>query len=287
MASKDWLLIGVGNDLRRHPERDLGDVALIDIDLDAHVVGIGELRDIGGAAAGLDITAVVYRRAGLAILLQHHAVDRRQDPALREIEPGVVDFGFGLLDRGVRDRGGVDRNVEIVLRLISPLEQRLRPRQFGIAESGVGDGQVVVRDRLFELCLVVGVVDLGEQVAFLDVLALFDRFVDDLAENLGADRDVLGARDHVAGAAEQFARLAGALDGHRSDLDLERTSQRVQPGFVAGARKDRDDHQRNDRGQRAASPPGLRAARDSQRLEVQNVWSALYLGHETRFSSAR
>ncbi len=226
----------------------------------------------------------INRCAGLAILLEHNTVDRRENGALVDVELRVVDRGLGFIHRGARDLDRVDGDVKIVLRFVALLEQRLHADQLGVLKLQVGDGELVVRHRLLELGLVVAVVDLREQIALLDVPALFDRLSYDLAQNLGADRDVLCAGDHVAGAAQQLTGLAGALDGHRRGFDLERASERVQPAFVAAAHNQRDDYERNYRGQRAVSPLGLRAAGNAQRFQVQNVRSALRLGHGFRFS---
>ena len=69
-----------------------------------------------------------------------------------------------------------------------------------LGELEVSRGEVAVGVRLMELRLVVAVVDACEQVAPFDVSTLLDRLLDDLTENLGADRDVLVACDDVARA---------------------------------------------------------------------------------------
>src|SRR5579863_6792421 len=73
--------IGVGNYLRRFAHRDLPDIALVDIDFGAHVLGVGELHDVGGAAAGLNLSAEVNRVAQLAIFNEHDSVDGRSNHA--------------------------------------------------------------------------------------------------------------------------------------------------------------------------------------------------------------
>src|SRR5260370_17527034 len=95
---------GVGNHRGWLAYGDLGDIGFVDIYLGAHVGGIGELNDIGGATAGLDIAAVVNRVAKLAIFMEHDSVDRPSDHTLTDVETRVIDralrpLGFRLAHR--------------------------------------------------------------------------------------------------------------------------------------------------------------------------------------------
>jgi hypothetical protein len=69
-----------------------------------------------------------------------------------------------------------------------------------LGELEVGRGEVAIGVRLMELRPIVAIIDAREQVAPFDVSPLFDRLLDDLAENLGADGDVFVARNDVARA---------------------------------------------------------------------------------------
>src|SRR5579885_1169621 len=259
--------IGVGNHAGGSADRDFGDVHLIDIDFGAHVVSIGKLDDVGGAAAGLDIAAVVDGVAQFAILLEHDPVDRRRDVALADVEFGVVDRRLGLRQSSARHAQGIFGHVELVARFHARPVKRPQTIGLRLLQSEVGGGKLAVGDGLAQLSAVIAVVDARQQVAPFDVLALFDRLFHDLAQDFGPDRDVLVPGDHVARAGQHGARLIAALNHGIGGLNFERTAQGPRVDLVAGQREYCGNGNNGPCPQPAKTRHGSRFAPDPERLE--------------------
>src|ERR1019366_10280247 len=118
---------------------------------------------------------------------------------------------------------------------------------------------------------VVAIVDPRQQVADLDALPFLDRLGDYLAENLGADNDVLVLRHDIAAAGQPGAGLSRLF--HRDDRGLRFGGTANRP--LIDEKSGRAGHRENrehDRG-RDDSARLLRVARarNPQRLELADI----------------
>ena len=187
-------------DLREHRER---------ID----VIGVDDVADI-------DLTEA------------DHAVDRRRNG-------GVIELGFCRLDGGLI---GVDRRfcrvdfgllgIDVLQRLGVPQHQRLEPRQVLLGVDQLRLVLALLGYGLIERGLEWRRIDFREHVAFTDVLALTEIDRDDLAVDLGAQRDGVEGLDRAEGVVIDrdvlLCRL-GDNNGNRRRSGLCRFGAAVTP----------------------------------------------------------
>ena len=106
--------------------------------------------------------------------------------------------------------------------------------------------------------------------------AFFDRLLNYLAKDLGANRNVLVAGDDVAGTGEQRPRLLGSNQHRAGGLYFQWTSQRVQVGLVPAKRDSSRYQSRQDIRKEPAA--GFLIAYDTQRFEFANIRPARRFG---------
>ncbi|MNI37564.1 hypothetical protein D3C73_916580 [compost metagenome] len=205
-------LVGFAQDgeVHRQPRLDPGDVGFRNLRLDRHGVHLGHLDDGGRALDRVD---------GLAFLghhRHHHAVDRRNNACVPQVDLGRVHLDFGLRDLGVQRRdlgtGHAQRGFGGLIgfartgvgrqHLALALERQLSLFQHGDLGGPLGAPGLQGGFGVAQVVLLGQVVDLGNQLAFLDPVAQFHFQGLQLAGGLGAHADAL---DGVDGAAGQHA----------------------------------------------------------------------------------
>ncbi|MCY1524668.1 hypothetical protein D9M68_596120 [compost metagenome] len=216
-------LVGFAEDGEVHGQARLhaGHVGLRDLRLDRHGVYLGHLDDGGRALDRVD---------GLPFLGNHgndHAVDGRRDAGVAQIDPGRVHLDLGLRDLGVqrRDLGAGDPQrglgglVGLARAGVGRQHLALAAEgQFGLLQHGDLGGPFRApglqgRLGVAQVVLLGQIVDLGDQLAFLDPVAQRHLQGFQLPGNLGAHADALDGVDRAAGQHAVLEVGAGDL-GH-------------------------------------------------------------------------
>jgi hypothetical protein len=193
--------------------------------------------------------------AALTEVAARHLEARLADPHLplgvQEVGVGRVVGELGVLDRLVAEvAAGVD------LLIAPPLGAGLVRLRLG--HLLVGQGRLGLGLSLSEAGAGVAVIEPGDDLAGLDVLAFLDEHLGDLAGDLAGDGG-LAAGDDVAGGVQQRGALHGAAAG-RGGLgggDGDRDAARLSDHQIG------DETDGEDRGEHAAGDPphaGRRAA---------------------------
>ena len=208
------------------------------------------------------------------------AVERRQDVAILQVDLGGLDrggIGFhrALILRDQRDlrverlaRHRVLRGQPLVAREIDlrALQQRLVARQIALG----------LRQRR----LIGPRVDLGDQIAFLDLVAFLEIDLDQIAADLASDRD---GRERGDGAERiEIDSDVALADGLRHDRHRRRVAAaaplRLGCGLVLGPPDDAGDDQQQHEAGRDKAPGRSRLRRRAERIGF-----ALRLGPRCRF----
>src|ERR1019366_4241148 len=175
------------------------------------------------------------------------------------------------LELRLRHRELILRVLERVLRLYGLMIEFTQAPGARLLQHDVGRREIAIRVGLLQLRLVVAIVDPRQQVADLDALPFLDRLGDYLAENLGADHDVLVLRHDIAAAGQHGAGLSRPF--HRDDRGFY--FGRTANGPLIDEKSGRAGHRENrehDRG-RDDSARLLRVGRtrNPQRLELADI----------------
>ncbi len=182
--------------------------------------------------------------------------DRGGDLRVDELQLRVVDVGGVLLGGRFVLRDQRDLRVELLLRHGVGLDQLAVAIDVHL---GVAEQRLVVRERgfrEFELNLIRSRVDLGEHLAFLDVVAFLEVHLHELAVDARLERHRVERR-HVAEAV-QHDRDARTSDGR--DDDRHRSAARVRPGHRGRRRPVATAAAPGHPGPRHSGPPGKLAA---------------------------
>lgn len=146
------------------------------------------------------MTAIIDGVAEFAILLQHHSLNRRDNQTLIHLKLRVINGSLIASQGGLSDGDCIFRGVEIVPGNDATRIQLALSRCLGEPQADIRLSQLAICDRLPELRLIIPVINSRQKLSLPDFLALFDRFFNDLTQNLGADGDVLVPGDNIARA---------------------------------------------------------------------------------------
>jgi hypothetical protein len=242
--------VGVEKDAGFLVEMHLGDVDLVQVDLQEQLVHLGD-RELGLAVdRGRDPGG--HDLAGLDVSPDDHAVDRRRDVAVVEAVLRGLELDAGALDADLREFHLAAGHVVLGLRhaaagqrLLLALALHLGVLLFelGPFERDPGQGDVPT---------VLGVDDGVEQVAGLNALALVDEDLADLAAHLALDVHVEAGGD--------LARLADFVHEDAAfDLPDERlvefAAARTLPEGAGCLQQEHEQEQRQPRAFHGV-PPG-------------------------------
>ena len=201
-------------------------VVLADIEVDVDRV----LRDDGrqDRIAGV-VAAPAHEVAAGDERAADAAGDRRRDAAEAELELGRLDPRLRYLNRGLRLAHDVLAVVEDLLGDVVALQERAPALDVEVRVADRDLGLVELGARLLDRALEGARVDLEQQVAFLDLLAVLEP---DLGQ-IAAD-----ARPHVDGLDRvEAARVLVPLDDAAGDRLGDRDLRRLLLAVLAGARR--------------------------------------------------
>ena len=139
----------------------------------------GERTDVGGVD---DVADVELAEAD-------HAVDRRRDGCIIELRLRRLDRRLVGIDAGLGDIDLGLLRVDVLLRFVALDRQGLKARQVFLHVDELRLILALFRYRLIQRRFQRGRIDLGQDIAFMNLLALTEVDRDELAVDLGPDRD--------------------------------------------------------------------------------------------------